>query len=149
MHQLTAGSVVTGSHENNITISLTVTDMDELKRKQIARDAATTWMVLTSNTLLDMFGQSVVALVNGQSALGVTNYVADTTSPELVSFDVDMTAETITMTFSETVRASTLSAVEMTMESSSGGGAPQYTLTAGSTTSSADGTVPVYSIEHR
>ena len=58
-------------------------------------------------------------------------FVADNTRPTLESFDIDFDRETLTLTFSETVRVTTLDVTQITLHEDTAGG-QEYTLTNGS-----------------
>ena len=57
-----------------------------------------------------------VVSLNESEALPVSEFTNDTTSPELLSFDLDLTTEILTLLFSETVRVETLDVGQVTIQ---------------------------------
>ena len=57
------------------------------------------------------------------------NYVRDTTGPILENFDLDMSNETLTLYFDETVRASSLNVTQITLHSDNTMNGSIYALT--------------------
>jgi len=92
-----------------------------LKAKRIAATEATTVLVLETETIFDMARQGSEAIGDG-FGLDVRNHVADTTRPELDSFDLSVDGETgrLLMTFTETVQLSTFNPTGIRLQSTPG-----------------------------
>jgi len=80
-------------------------NFNEIKRKRgLCRTTKNCFLSLNSNAILSIFG-----IPNQQSSiLDTLHYTADTVSPEVTSFSLDMTARLIYLTFSETINASSI-----------------------------------------
>jgi len=124
----------------NITIQLGTADMNELKRKQIALQYTTSWVTMTPAVVLSMTGVASVAIINSLTTLRVSVYVPDSVPPTLQSAALSMYTGQLSLTFSETVRALSLNASWLTLQSSSVQGSVWYTLALCSGTSSMDST---------
>jgi hypothetical protein len=94
---------VSSTNLTTFEVAMDIDDLNSLKKNtNLGTGLGNTAVGLTNLTCKDMEGNNVVATV--QMASG---YVEDTTAPELVGFDLDLTNENMTLTFSETVRPST------------------------------------------
>ena len=135
-HRFSAGSVamstITMLDNRHVTVTISLDDLNEIKRKRIATATETTWLVMDGNGLVDNNNQTVVPLVNGLNAEQVTNYTADTTSPELESFYLDLNDGTFTLSFSETVDAETLTVSQFTLLNRATNSTQAYTLVSSS-----------------
>ena len=131
-HRFSAGSVamstITMLDNRHVTVTISLEDLNEIKRKRIATRTETTWLVMDGNGLVDNNNQTVVPLVNGLNAQQVTNYTADTTSPELEAFYLDLNDGTLTLSFSETVDAETLTVSQFTLLNRATNSTQAYTL---------------------
>ncbi|XP_065887295.1 uncharacterized protein [Dysidea avara] len=108
--QLTLSSAYNTSMEDStiIDIYLLDSDLNEIKRQRgLAHNESNTYLSLTSETLTDMNGNPVVAILPTDAEL-VTEFVNDTTPPRLLMFDLNLTSEVLTLYFSETVRVEML-----------------------------------------
>jgi hypothetical protein len=112
--------------------------------RALAIDRDSTYMALAASTVNDMNGNPVVAV--NTPAQKVRDYGYDITSPVLEEFDLNMTAESISLTFSETISSETVEPKMLMLQgspSSSG-----YLLTGGNV-SAADSTIITIQINHR
>ena len=101
-----------------VLVNISLTDLNEIKRKGIAYSIDTAWLVIHEGALTDNNLQPIVPLVNGINAKRAGNYTNDTTSPELLYYDLSMDSGILTLYFSETVDATTLDVSEITLQSS-------------------------------
>jgi len=127
-HTLTGGAFNALADATSVSINLTRTDMDEIKRKQIALTKASSWLVAEKGAILDMNKQAMEAVVSGVDAQQVTAYISDTVPPTLDAFDFFMDNQTVVLFFSETVHVSTLKLETLTFEAAKTGASP-FTLT--------------------
>ena len=123
-----------------VTITLSQFDLNELKRKEIARNNATLWIVINELAVFDMNDVPVVPLLNGSSARPVDRYTTDFTRPSLNASQLDLNNGTITLFFSETVRLSTFNVTQLTLQSSRATPAQSFTITTTSLTAATDAT---------
>jgi hypothetical protein len=80
----------------------------------------TTFVSLTSNFISDMQGNAIDQ-IETTDAQKVKSYKNDDTNPTLREFDLDMTEHTLTLRFSETVKATdTLNIESFTLKGASG-----------------------------
>ena len=135
-HTLTGGNLRSNVSDTTILIELITEDLNEIKRLEIGLTEPTSFIVLSSNFISDMNGNPVRSVENG-NAEEVTVYLPDETPPELSSFILDLTADQLSLTFSETVRRSTFDVTALTLEDMTN--FTSYTLTLSSNTNSADG----------
>ena len=120
-----------------VTVQFAVVDLNLIKKYQIVTSQS--YIVLAAASINDMAGNGVEGVPNGQ-ALRTTAIVGDTTRPSLLSFKLDMTAETITLTFDETVLASSLDVTQLIVQNAMVA-SDSCMLTAASTHSAIDSTV--------
>ena len=114
--ELTGGSTTNVEDSTTIEVEIDIDDLNEIKRiRQLATSVNDTYISILAGTVLDMNFNPVVA-VNATDALQAASFVGDTTSPMLVSFDLDMDSGTIFLTFDETVEADSLNVTEITLQ---------------------------------
>ena len=133
--KLTGGTAV--STENTVAIvSLLAKDLNALKKETgLGTTRSNTYLTVTLGLIKDVAGNELEA----RTAVKSSSVVNDITSPNLVSFNLDMNSNTMTLSFDETVNSSSLSGQYFTLQNLAGGTTETYTLTSGSS-SSADGT---------
>ena len=112
-----------------VALSLSLDDLNEIKRKEIGRSNTTLWLVIEDGALFDMNRRSVLPLLNGSSARPPDLFFPDITSPKLNSSILNMNNGTLTLFFSETVRLSTLNVTQLTLQSSGDNPTQYFTLT--------------------
>jgi len=113
-------SVPEAAYSDSLSITLSLADLNELKRiPGLCTAAETTFVIISSSALVDMNNNSVIAVASHSTA----DYTADGTSPTLVSFALDMNVNFLTMSFSETVNASSLRSTEITLRNNGTDGA--------------------------
>ena len=118
-YSLTGGSLLTDIDDTRVYIQITNDDLNEIKARTIANEQATTWLVFPSTFIADMNMQLVEEHVNGLNAVAVSDYTSDTTSPQLISYSLNLTSGEITFSFTETVNVEdTLNQVELTLQNS-------------------------------
>ena len=101
-----------------VLVNISLNDLNELKRRGIAYDIDASWLVIDEGALTDNNLQPVIPLLNGVNAQRAGNHTNDTTLPELLYYDLSMDSGILTLYFSETVDATTLSVSEITLQSS-------------------------------
>lgn len=114
-----------------VQLNLSSLDLNALKQlTYLALSMKTVFLSLAAGTVLDMSGNPVVGIPTS-SALPVSTYVYDTTMPQLVSYVLDRNTGTLTLTFSETVNATSVSVTGLSLQSSSTSNLDYVALTGG------------------
>ena len=114
---LTSNSTTNDSDWTMFTIALSAMDLNLLKRlDELAISNTTTFINLTEFFVRDNAGNMNLPTLN---ATQVLEFTADETDPRLVSFDLDLSLDTLTFRFSETVDASSLDPTQLTLLSGS------------------------------
>ena len=117
-HRLTGGVVHPMDDDVTIMVNLTTGDLNQLKTLKIGVSNMSTWLTIDAGAILDQAGQSLRPIVNNVSAIPVSEYTADETSPELVRFVLDLDGSgTLWLTFSETVSAGSFNSTQLTLQS--------------------------------
>ena len=143
-YTLTDGQILHGN-EPIVIINLVRFDLDIIKQKlNLATNTDNTMLSLTSFTVQDMNDNFVVPL-NFTEALDVSEFTPDEINPYLQSFDLDMDAATLTLSFSETVNSSSLNVTSIVLQDFSTSYSTYYRLTDGYTIS-VDGPVIIVNI---
>jgi oligoribonuclease (3'-5' exoribonuclease) len=126
-----AGTSVVRNPVTVLTMLLTDSDMNDIKAlSALAIDRNSTLLSTTSGVVSDMAALACVA-VPTSAPLRTTAFTEDVTNPTLTGFDLDMDSLTVSLTFSETVDASTLSVTDITLRGGLGVDATNFTLTGG------------------
>jgi hypothetical protein len=120
-HQLTFdpyyGSGTLSDNDDFLEINFGEIDVDNIKLEQwLAVDADSTWLRIMPDAIEDMAGNGLF-VQNYTWSVPVTSYTADTTGPELVSFDYDKTDGHFELRFTEPVRINTFDASALTIQS--------------------------------
>ena len=120
-YTLTGGSLLNIVDDTELTLVIDVDDLNEIKARGIAQDNFTTWLVLSDRTVRDMsvFTLPVLELISGVSAINVDSYTADMTGPVLLNFTLNLTSETLQLTFDETVNVFSINITQFTLQNTS------------------------------
>jgi hypothetical protein len=114
--QLSSGLILNTENGPFLAIKLDLADLNKMKADKVGVSKETTFLTVTSLAIKDMAGLQVVALTNGIDAKAVTNYKQDKTPPVLTACALDLTLETLTMKFTETVDARSLLVSGLTIQ---------------------------------
>jgi len=128
--RLTSGGT-SSSNGLQVLVQMTDTDLNNIKKREyLYVNSSSAYLQVEAGFIKDMAGNQIVAIPNA-SAQAAALYITDTTRPRVVSFSLDMTAETLTILFSETVDVRSYNASAITLQSSSNAvnAADAYTLT--------------------
>jgi hypothetical protein len=112
---------------------MTVDDLNEVKAAVLASSESDTYLSFTSSMIKDMRGNNVTGK-NDSRAIKADSFEDDLTPPSLVSFDLNMTSESLTLVFSETVSPDSVSMTAFSLQSAANGsaaGVTQFDLTGG------------------
>ena len=110
LYQLSNGTVAL-IDDTILLLSLSREDLNEIKRLyQLATSLNDTYLSITEFTVNDTFSNRVES-VPSVMALQARNYTSDTSPPILQIFDFDLNSGTISLTFDETVNASSFDVV--------------------------------------
>ncbi|XP_062518522.1 uncharacterized protein LOC134193700 [Corticium candelabrum] len=134
-YTLTGGGV-TLRDSTKINVTMTVSDLNEIKsRPALAVSNLTTYLAVMTGMVKDMTGNSIAALANGVNPQRVATFTPDTTVPDLVCFDLDLTQDTLTLRFNETVNGDSVNMTQVTLHSNEASAIAEYTFTNGTVTS--------------
>jgi uncharacterized cupredoxin-like copper-binding protein len=108
-HTLQTGSNVTLlDGQRLVKITLSATDLNAIKaRASLATSDSNTVLTLGSSFALDKAGNNAGSVLASANTTP-TSFVPDTTQPALVSFALDLRTNTLRLTFSEAVNASSI-----------------------------------------
>ena len=114
------GGLVSQDVSTTIDVDFQVADLNILKQMVgLASAGADTYISFASGLVEDMNGNSVES-VGMQEAEAVTLFTEDTTSPRLLSFNMDFNSGIVTIAFDETVDLSTVTPSAITFHDGSG-----------------------------
>jgi hypothetical protein len=127
-YRLTDGTPST-TDAQTLELVLSSFDFDELQKiENLATGTGNTFLTIAS-VVEDMNENTVTLLSTPKEA---SDFIDDAKAAALVSFDLDLTAETLTMLFSETMDETSVAPTQFTLQSGdgkSGAAAASYTLT--------------------
>jgi hypothetical protein len=129
-HTFDANCVSDSLDGYEIICNMSIPDTDEIKRKWgVATSLTDTYFSWTD----DLIGaETLLAVVprGTATALPVRNYTVDGISPHLDAFDVNLTSETVTFFFSETIHIETFAQNQVTLQglANATGSSAQYTF---------------------
>ena len=93
-----------------VIVSISLDDLNEIKRKRIADSIDATWLTLTSDGLAGNNLQAVMPLMKiGFACKLQLRITPDTTAPELENYDVSLDEGSLTLFFTETATLAELS----------------------------------------
>ena len=125
------GNVVPNTSASAFTYFLDNTDLNFLKeRPLIGNDSNDTFLSLTSLTISDMVGNSVIA-ISSETALQTADHIVDLSPPTVSSVSFDLNTGTLSLSFSESVLASSVVPANFFISSSQAAGSTEYRLTGG------------------
>ena len=131
-YTLTANSSTASSDGTRIIIRIGRDDLNAIKyRTELAQDEESTYLEVVGGSILDM-NSNFLSPVSELDSIPVSTYVSDISSPVLLSFELDLTAEVLTLNFDETVNVSSLVTMLITLQSSLASSSARYTLASGS-----------------
>ena len=116
-HRLTGGSKVIGTADTaTVTVQLSTADHIKLgENAKLATAKADTYMKMTANTADDILNRDLLAITDG-NALQVDSVVPDITAPTVDKATIDLSAETVTLEFSEPVNKLSFLVGEITLQ---------------------------------
>jgi hypothetical protein len=138
---LHANASLAAIHDSPVLkVMLTETDANVVKNiNSLCADEDSTFISITTAMIADVNNNSVSAIA-AASSLRVSNYTADSTSPSLTSFTIDLTTNKIVVNFNEPVDKNTFEPRNATIQATVGGIAgTSVALTGGTSTISTDG----------
>ena len=146
-YRLKSTGTVSTANSTIITVDFATTDLDGIKANDaLAKNQASTFLSFLNSTVEDMSGNSIVEVLSsrGQS---VVDFTADTQSPRLVDFTLNLntTPAVLTLSFNEAVKASSLVITDITLHASRSAGAESFKLSGG-TASTTNGLVLTVSL---
>ena len=113
-HMLTGGSIIADDNSTGattLTVNLSRIDMSALQSTDNLTDSETTSYARTlSGGVVDVNGNTAVT-IDGDEAVPIRLFTNDTSNPTLLSFDLDLNDNILTLSFSEAVMPDTLDAL--------------------------------------
>ena len=107
---------------DQIIVTLSKTDLDSITaRTTLAAGSSSTFLTATIFTVMDKTQNRLMEILPS-SALNVNTYTQDSTNPVLESFSLDVSSGELSLTFSESVLATSLMPTEIALLSSTDGG---------------------------
>ena len=98
--------------DNFLELEITIDDLNEIKvQTALAVNKTSSYLLIQSLGIYDTqtnFSANPVTPIPPTGSISVTNFTEDTTRPILAWFDLDLTAETLTLSFDESVLHSSL-----------------------------------------
>jgi hypothetical protein len=121
-YTLTTGTILTTTTGTTVTLQLLAVDINRIKAlRTLAISQASSVMTVTTSLIVD-YRNNVNSAV---SDLVASAFVADSTSPTLISFDmININAGTLQLSFSEPVDTDTISYTQITLAKTAGGASP-------------------------
>ena len=119
-YQLQSGYANNENLAGQVEIEVTIsnTDLNELKRREyLATSSINTFISITQYLILDMNKNQNVEITTDNSTEAAV-FIPDVRAPILLSFELDLTLERLTLSFSETVNASSLAVEGITLVNS-------------------------------
>ena len=130
-HTLT-DSTVQRVNSANVTVTLSTFDLNEIKRKQFCTSVEDCYLSFEDDSVRDMVNQSIDGIPDGQ-AIQVNQLEGDRTRPKIAEFtQIDLADGFITISFTETVNASSLDLTVVTLMDLFDSHITNYTLSGGS-----------------
>ena len=118
---LTSGTVVFAAHRRSCTISIVDADLDGIKLDETLGISNTSTHLLYGSTLVrDWFGVGITgsSYASSNGALEATGFQEDAINPQLVSFGLNMDLNTISLSFNEPMKASSIQVGEFRLQAS-------------------------------
>ena len=113
-YTLTDGSS-SQSDSTMLTVNISEFDLNQLKKLSICRQVSDCYILHEFATVFDMNNNPIDNRDNGQG-LESFRHIPDITNPVLLFFDTNLTSETMTLTFTETVNASSINFTAFTLQ---------------------------------
>ena len=110
-YQLTSGS--TNSDDGfELSIQISMPDLNAIKSNtMIATEPNTTYISITAELIADLAGLNIVPTI-----VRVTNFVEDTTRPELRGFNLNVNEGTLTLSFTEAIEPDSFNITEIRLQ---------------------------------
>ena len=114
-HRLTGGTTVS-SDDPVIIVQLDPYDLNVLKGSVFAKDSNSTFLAIESTTITDnAFTPNDIIPISTESAIPTSNYTADTTSPVLLEYTLDMDSDILILTFNEPINHTSVDCTNITL----------------------------------
>jgi hypothetical protein len=130
-YRLTGGNIGSATEGTSVTVTLTPTDLNAIKfNLGLAVDKARTFISYNPTLVPDMAENAITAVADS-AATQVDTFTGDDAAPELTEARVDLTAETLTLSFSESVLLSSVDTTKIAVQNVADAPTSVYELTAG------------------
>ena len=134
-YTLTGGYTASENAATSLMVMFTVHDLNVIKGLvELATSDENTFLSFTTNITKDYALNKAIPVTSG-NAVPVSRLTSDNTRPLLISFSLDMNAAELTLTYDETVDASSFDPTQITLQDSPGSPSISFTLTSGALSS--------------
>ena len=134
-YELTGGEIIADQNDTTFSLILTTSDLNEIKKlEDLATSSANTFLLFDAALLTDMNNNYVTPILNESRQTSV--FTPDMVEPQLLSYHLDLDVGLLHLSFSETVRVSTLHPPSFTLQNLNDSSNVSYTLMNGSSLSS-------------
>ena len=114
-YELTGGEIIADQNDTTFSLILTTADLNEVKKlEDLATSFYNTYLEFDAGLLTDMNNNFVEPILN--LSRQTSRFTEDLVQPELLSYHLDMNMGLLHLSFSETVRVSTLNAPSFTFQ---------------------------------
>ena len=125
------GSIVSTQSSDEVYIYLQRTDLNSIKRDlSLGTRAENSYITFPAALAEDIEGRNINGIPDNIAQM-VSNYIADTTSPVLESYSLDMDNGVLSMTLSEPVLLNSFTPTQLRLQSSFSNPTMYYNLTSG------------------
>ena len=132
-YNLTNGTYTLGVYTNELNVIVDSSDLEEIKLlPPLLQSNTTSYIYVRDDAIVDMVGRSSVATVH---PVQVSVYTADLSTPELLTYTLDMDESLLYLTWHETVISSAFVVNRLTLQGSSSDLSSSYTLQEATATS--------------
>ena len=114
-YNLTSSTELLVDDAPTVPILISNDDLNVLKTRQIGRTESMIWLMLTNYTVMDVHRNLPVNPILNGFAKPVRMYTNDSTPPRIDRFDLDLTAETLTLYFDESVDRTSLNVSQISL----------------------------------
>ena len=132
-------SMLVSDSSNIIMIKIGEKDGTAIKSQlQLAKSTENTYISFAAGIAMDIEGRFLIAVPN-TNALRVSEYTPDTTSPRLLSYNLDLDTGDIIMTFNEPMLLSSFTPNGLTFQNTEDNPTSTYTIQGGEVTAQSQG----------
>ena len=130
-YTLTGGGLQSQASTATLEVMINVEDLNAVKALlDLATSTANTFLSFTSNITRD-YAFNEAEPIASSNAVPVSSFIPDTTTPTLIYFSLDMNTGELTLTYDETISASSFDPTLITLQNSTVSPSTLFNLTSG------------------